>query len=80
MISTRCTGRNLLNYLTQKKIPYSLTHEQLKNRTWTATLIFNNNTYSGINTRKQLAIVNAINHATDSIFSYLNNNLDNLDN
>ena len=73
MISTRCTGLNLLNYLNQKNIDYSLNYEQIDppELTWKATLIFNNNTYISINQKKQSATENAIHQATDSIFAYL---------
>jgi hypothetical protein len=79
MISERCIGVNLLNYLKQKNIEYNLEYTFISDKEdehwkkWKGAFTFNGKIYSDYNTKKKNLKVNLLDLAYDDIKLYIKN-------
>ena len=77
MLSRRCKGRNLLNYLNQKGIEYTLDTEQILDKHdpeyyhWKCTFNFNGKSYMSTYIRKKDCIEMLINEAESDIYNLI---------
>ena len=79
MISERCKGANLLNYIKQKNIEYTIDYDFVSDRNdihwlkWSGVLIFNGKIYSDFHSKKKILKSNLVDLAEKDIKSYLVN-------
>ena len=77
MLTRRCRRENLINYLNQKDIEYSLNMEQIMDKSsiyyllWDSNLQFNGNSYNFIESTKKRCIRRLMDKAENDIYDFL---------
>lgn len=74
MLSSRCNGLNLLNYLKQKQIDYEINFEELKKNEdikWNVIFIFNKKKYSLLSDSKKEGLNIILDNCNDLIHDYI---------
>lgn len=79
MISERCKGLNLLNYLKQKNVNFKVEYKEILDRginfkKWNTSLYLNNKKYSVINNSKKEGLLIILDNYNDNIHTMIKNN------
>lgn len=77
MVSKRCTGNNLLNYIKQKDIPHVLVYEFCNDHNsknylqWMGSFEINDKTYNACGKTKKQVTNNLLTSAHNNVHSYI---------